>query len=72
MRRESKWARRDADLAGIWFVSIVVALLWKPMLYVVVGLPLLVLGYVGVRELLRRRRWRREPESEFWADRIKE
>lgn len=71
-REEQRWARRDADLAAVWFLTIVGALVWKPMLYAVIGLPLLVLAYAGVRELRRRLRWRREPPEEFWADRVKD
>ena len=71
-REDHRWARRDADLAAVWTLMIVVALVWRPMLFGVVALPLLVAAYAGIRYYRRVSRWREEPPGEYWVDRIKD
>ena len=65
------WSYRDANLAGLLFVLVVLAGLDERFVYVAVAVAVGLAAGLAVRYVRRRRREREHDRtSEFWADRI--
>jgi len=71
-RKLHGWSQRDASIGCLWFVLLLLGALKPVLIGVAFALAVVFVASLGVRHLLHRRRWRRDPPPEFWADRIKE
>lgn len=71
-RQEQKWSQRDVNVVGVLFLLLLSGALFPVMIAVAFGLGVAFALYLGVRQFLRVRRWRREPPGEFWTKRLED
>jgi hypothetical protein len=54
-----------------YLLLLVFAVPVRELLYVAAAIPVGLAAFLGVRAMVRRRRWRRDGPPEFWADKIR-